>query len=211
MFTLKDYAFWSRMLFTDSYPGYRKAGFEQPDAGTGSLYEYAHLAPKYLDEWRDCEYQDKPGADIRQLAYAMLHSLLTDAQEEAFSLGIPPDFHPVMEDSTLRLLRYPPGAESMPHTDFCLFTFPLWRNTWEPYKADLEHKKGLHIGEIMEKLLGTPATTHSVRPHTRWQFSAAYFAMPALNAILPTGEPVKDWLDVRKAETRSPEPQNVQG
>ena len=207
-FTVKDYAFWARLLFHPDYPGYRKAGFEQPDSGEGSLYEYTHLSPKYIKQWREAGYEGKPGGDIRELAYAMLHSLVAEAQETAIALGIPPDFMPVMEDSTLRLLRYPPGAISKRHTDFDLFTKPLWRNTWDPYvvhnvEKGYNHKNQLHIGELTQKLLPhVEATAHEVRRHHSWQYSAAYFAMPSLSAVLPDGQRVGDWVAARKKETR---------
>ena len=194
-FKVADYRYLAQHFFTDTYPGYRKAGFEQPDSGYGSGYDYTHIAPKYLHEWDG-------GKHTKTTCMMFLMRLLRQAQETAYNMGIPPDFVPVMEDSTLRLLRYPPGTVSNAHTDFCLFTRPLWRNTWVPYVAEGQEGSSLHIGELTTKLIGIPSTVHEVKAYDRWQYSAVYFAMPALDCVLPEGLTVKEWLDVRKKETR---------
>jgi isopenicillin N synthase-like dioxygenase len=197
-FTVTDYLFWQNLIFKDDYPGYRPEGYEQPDGDIdgGSGYEYSHIAPKYLRDWKAV------GSDIRTLAYDMLASLNRRARVAAMTLGIGPEFLPVMEDGTLRLLRYPPGTYNAEHTDFCLLTIPLYRNDWTPYFYT-NGEQGLHIGEIMEQLTGTKATNHGVRATGVWQYSAVYFAMPPLFAVLPNDMLVTDWVEKRKKETRN--------
>jgi hypothetical protein len=44
------------------------------------------------------------------------------------ALGVPREFMPSYEHSALRVLEYPPGAGSAPHTDVGLLTLNLYRD-----------------------------------------------------------------------------------
>lgn len=195
-FTAGDFDFWSDFAFNPDYPGCRKAGFEQPDSGQGSGYEYSHIAHKYLG-------QESVGYSNH--ARTILGQMVDKSRLTAMEYGIGPDFLPTVEDSTLRLLRYPPNTASAKHTDFCLMTFPLWRSDWSYYhhSSTAIEKYGIHYGEIMEQLqAGRKATPHWVDASPVWQYSAVFFAMPSLAAVLPNGQTVGEWVASRKEETR---------
>lgn len=199
----KDFLYWQELLFNDEYPGYFKPGSERTDSYTVGQYEYAHLAPKYMHNW--CDKGLYCFSRKSSNAFALLNSLRQVASERAISMGIGPDFLPRLEDGTLRFLRYPPGACIDKHTDFNLFTMPLWRSSWENYQVDAPHGKGeLHVGEILAMLQpGCDATVHYTTASEVWQYSVVYFAMPSLASVLPNGMTVADWLVERKKAART--------
>ena len=199
-FGLSEYLFWHNLVFTPDYPGYvGPGGNDKKQEYAVGEYQYAHIAPKYLAKWTAV------GSDIRDAAHEMLWKLRNAAVREAVALGVPPEFLPQMEDGTLRLLRYPPGAAIAEHHDFNLLTLPLWRNIWSNYRRgdDAYDGRSIHYGEIFNLLFpDQKPTTHWTLPHDRWQYSAVYFAMPHLGARLPDGSTVHEWVTGRKYETR---------
>lgn len=179
-------------LYRTSYAGYKPNVFELADGKTRDAGKrYLHVALKY----------DPPNWAVRYLARAHFH-----ACRVAEALGVPPAWMPAVENATLRVLEYPPGAGTAEHTDFNLFTIVCWRS----HPADLElgraatrdvmgHSSaarraaealapGLHIGELGERCGLGPATPHRVpaRPYT--QKSIVYFASPAMGTPLPRPE-----------------------
>jgi hypothetical protein len=80
---------------------------------------YLHVADKYAPPAWAREYQDR--------AYAQ-------ACRVAEVLRVPREYWPMPSTGALRVLEYPPGAGTVEHTDFDLFTIVLWRST----PADLE-------------------------------------------------------------------------
>jgi hypothetical protein len=119
-----------------------------------------------------------------------------------------------------------PGAGTVEHKDFDLFTIVLWRSTPDDLEllGDCRHHNDdarainpdLHIGELGELVGLGPATPHRVpaRPYT--QRSLIYFAVPDHGAHLPhpvtfpashTRQQVRvhtvgEWLDERTARSR---------
>jgi hypothetical protein len=176
---------------------------------------YLHVAPKY----------DPPAWAMAYLARAHY-----EACRVAEALNVPAAYYPRVADGTLRVLEYPPGAGTVEHKDFDLFTIVLWRSTPE----DLERRDayedggmgvyperldtvspGLHIGELGELVGLGPATPHRVPARPYAQKSILYFAMPDHGARLPNryapgwiagdpcgGETVGEWLDKRKSASR---------
>jgi isopenicillin N synthase-like dioxygenase len=197
------------IVFSGYYPGYIPEVTEAPH-GDGNWDEgkrYAHIALKYLATY------DDQGADEM---YRMLGEWTRDARMVAATVGLPPEFWPTIEDANIRLLEYAPGAGSAPHTDFDLFTLPMWRNLkshfryTEPACADpildevCDYAPGIHFGELMPIInpKAFKATEHKVLASSRWQYSMVYFAMPPLQETLPSGLKVADWLAERKQRSR---------
>jgi hypothetical protein len=181
-----------QIMFSPGYAGYTPAMAEAPN-GDGVVdvqKRYAHLAKKYL-----------PGVTNydRSFCEEVLEQCVDEARDLAGAIDIPTKFWPTIEDSTLRLLEYPPGATSAQHTDFDLFTLNLYRSHGEY----LVPRSYMHVGELMEVVTGQKATSHHVDAHpTQTQRSVVFFAMPPLDAVLPTGVTVRDWLTERKARSR---------
>lgn len=211
MFTANDYKLLRHITFRDDYPGYVKEGVEYPDGKFDpdlKMYRYAHVAQKYLKE---PSYKDHKLVDYLEWA-------LDTAEEVAVDLGVPAEFWPTSEDSTLRILEYDPGSVSPRHTDFCLFTLHCYRNleknfvrewpkggvAFEALAQASETNPGIHFGELMQHLMpGIEATPHWVKPdEVRTQNSIVFFAMPPLDTLLPNGVTVREWVEGRKAETR---------
>lgn len=202
-----DWAWWiaswaDRLLSTD-YPGYNPPGTERADMYALGDYSYAHVATKYLSQ--DCEALSD---GQRNAMLNMLKDLVNTARRYSVGYEIPREFWPTMEDSTLRLLEYRPGAVIEEHTDFNLFTVNLYRTSRAPYRHGDDraeaHIDNVHIGEIWEQIdAERTATPHwtDVHPHT--QYSVVFFAMPSLKAMLPSGVTVGEWLKDRKAQSRS--------
>ena len=159
-------------------------------SGTGRApgKKYLHVAPKY-----------NPPAWAREYL-ARAHF---EACRVATALGVPAAYRPHEAYGALRVLDYPPGAGTVEHTDFDLFTIVLWRS----HPADLERtpcdaaraplpairgritaeaiSPGLHVGEIGELVGLGPATPHRVPARPYAQKSIIYFAIPDHAARLP--------------------------
>jgi hypothetical protein len=79
---------------------------------------YLHVAEKYL---RQCPGLEWP-REYLDRAYGV-------AARVAEALNVPAAYWPRPEHGALRVLDYPPGAGTVEHTDFDLFTVLLWRST----------------------------------------------------------------------------------
>lgn len=193
------------IVFQDDYPGYRPNVIEAPNGNNvwDTEKKYAHVARKYLDQIPD-------SSDKKYLLDILLMAL-GEAQKIATALKLPPQFWPTYEDSTIRVLFYPPGAVTNPHYDFDLFTTMLYRDQKPCFKYIGEEpdlpiqalSNQIHYGEIIE--LVDPkfkATYHEVKPSETPQKSIVFFAMPPLDAVLPNGQIVKDWLAERMSRSR---------
>jgi hypothetical protein len=163
-------------------------------SGTGraKAKRYLHVAPKH----------NPPAWAMAYLARAHY-----EACRVAEALNVPAAYYPRVADGTLRVLEYPPGAGTVEHTDFNLFTIVLWRSTpddlectdknllageyttaacqyWRLSKAR-KISPGLHIGELGELVGLGPATPHRVPARAYAQKSIVYFAVPDHAARLP--------------------------
>ncbi len=214
-----EYARLHAAVFADNYPGYRPKVVESPD-GDGKWdadKRYAHVAMKYLQEYS--------GSEAGYL-YDVLFKMIEEAVAVSVALGVPPAFWPKVEDSTLRILEYPPGATTAPHFDFDLFTLMCYRNIPENFAycgVDLsgnsdrrlvkaqELNEQIHFGELLEIVCPAyKATRHKVidDPHGRTQYSAVFFGIPDHDAVLPSSSllpgkmTVGEWLDERMARSR---------
>lgn len=184
-----------QQMFTPSFAGYTPAIAEAPN-GDGKVdvqKRYAHLNRRTLPSVSDPLARDALGA--------FFDGCMAQARAAAAEMGIPQAFVPSAEDSTLRLLEYPSGATSSEHTDFDLFTINLYRSHGEL----IVPKMAVHYGELAElATIGRlKAVSHHVKAHpTQTQRSAVFFVMPSLNATLPSGITVKEWLADRKTRSR---------
>ncbi len=186
------------LAFHHDNEGYRPNLIESPD-GDGiwdTEKKFGHLAPKYKGTLPEAMYAD----------------LIDEAAQICEFIGIPFNFWPSI-DSTIRVLHYPPGAVTAPHTDFCLFTMMLYRDDMSAFRylsgrdeplltKALKISPGIHFGELMTEILGVEATRHEVVATEDPQRSAVFFVMPPLNAVLPSGLLVSEWLDERKGRSR---------
>jgi hypothetical protein len=193
----------------NNYPGYQPGVLESPDGNAtwDTKKHYAHIALKYLDNYKG------EGAVHMRL---VLEEWTQYATEVAIDLGLPMKYWPHINDSTIRILAYRPGAESALHTDFDLFTLPMYRNIVSTYEANFENGSvnflsedtfnRLHYGELMEEInpMAYKATPHKVTPDFtgRTQYAAVFFAMPRLDVQLPCTKPVYEWLRERKGRSR---------
>jgi hypothetical protein len=176
---------------------------------------YLHVAPKH----------NPPAWAMAYLARAHY-----EACRVAEALNVPAAYYPRVADGTLRVLEYPPGAGTVEHKDFDLFTIVLWRSTpddLERHPGEVRDwskaigtsrdaaeaiSPGLHIGELGELVGLGPATPHRVPARPYAQKSIVYFAMPDHGARLPhtidahglkRGRPtVGQWLKERIARSR---------
>lgn len=212
MFTASDYKTISDIVFSEEelYPGYNKETIESPN-GDGKWDEdkrYAHVAKKYQERY---ENPFKKGT---------LNDFLNTAHEKAveiaIELGVPRDFWPDRQDSTLRILEYAPGAITHPHLDFNLFTLMCYRNIPENFRYVDEIDKGLrranvlnhqiHFGEILELVMPSAykATPHKVvtDPLGRSQYSMVYFSIPDHKMVLPNGTTVGAFIEERMGRSR---------
>lgn len=219
--SVQDYHTAYTMVFNpaNEYPGYRPEVSESPD---GDIFldkgkHFAHIACKYLDKW---DY----AVGHRTIDHDWLYQLLYDWTEYgiqvAIQLGLPMKWWPNVEDSTIRILAYPPGTVTHPHYDFDLFTLPMYRNIRDTYEV-LEGDKADRYSWVREGALAADnfhygelatlvnenymPTKHQVRADEkgRTQYAAVFFAMPRLDLTLPTGVKVADWLEERKTRSRS--------
>lgn len=221
MLTATDYKTISDIVFTKEYPGYRPDVVESPngDGKWDTDKRYAHISTKYLG----------PTVLYSQTLLDFLHTAHHKAEQVAVELGIPKAFWPVMNYSAMRILEYPPGATTHPHTDFDLFTLMMYRNLPHCFRylhpkhgefiedealvskmLNLKNanqlNKQIHFGELMEIINPKAyiATPHEVvvDQFDRTQYSIVYFAIPDERAVLPTGQTVGDWLTERKERSR---------
>lgn len=190
-----DYERLYQAMFSPTFTGYTPAVAEAPN-GDGKVdvqKRYSHLNRRTFGSIAD--------HDDHTLCGQVFDHCMGLARDLAESMNIPSAFRPSTEDSTLRLLEYPPGATSAEHTDFDLFTINLYRS----HPDLIVPKLGVHHGELAEIVSGgwLKATSHHVPAHlTQSQRSAVFFVMPSLSAVLPTGVTVRDWLMERKTRSR---------
>lgn len=181
-----------QIMFAPEYSGYIPTVAEAPN-GDGKVdvqKRYSHLARKYTER-----------SPVPLWLRHYFENLVDAARANARAHGIPDEFLPTEQDSTLRLLEYPPGATSAEHTDFDLFTINLYRS----HPDLIVPRSSVHIGELAEVITNgrLKATPHHVDAHsTQAQRSAVFFAMPPLDAVLPTGVTVSEWLTERKSRSR---------
>ena len=229
MFTARDYAIISGIVFQKNYPGYRSKVIESPD-GDGKWDDkkrYAHVAEKYLKD-----YDNPMAPDGREAQADCLRHYLRLANEKAIEvaveLGVPKELWPVEKYGALRVLEYPPGSVTHPHYDFDLFTLMCYRNIHHLFqyldKNDLnagelgpprdlvranELSQQIHFGQILElQMKGAyKATRHQViaDPEQRTQYSIVYFAIPDWDVELKDGQTVGEWLEERLARSRKEE------
>ena len=190
----------SKFAFSTANKGYKPAVVESPDGdGTWDTQKkYAHIAPKY-------EVPEGLPSEVYAKA-------ISEAVNMCLHLGLSPEFYPG-SDSTLRVLEYPPGATTAPHSDFCLFTLSLYRdqpNAFKYLRGESEPlltearrlSPGIHFGDLMHEVLGVSATRHEVEATERTQYSAVFFVVPSHDAVLPSGLTVGAWMEERKSRSR---------
>lgn len=203
-FTEQDYNVLHEVVFRADYPGYRPAVAEAPN-GDGVLdtqKRYSHIATKYLKQF------PAPGAPhyrARMNERDMLETYLRAAHRRALEVAaasglVPQAFLPSFEHSALRVLEYPAGASSAPHTDFDLFTLNLYRNVSNYGLGPVSMP--VHMGELGEVLGLGPAFPHFVAPLDRVQRSIVYFCIPDHAAVLPSGQNAGEWIAERIARSR---------
>lgn len=192
LFDALTYAKLAEIMFDSHWPGLPKT-LEAPN-GDGKVdreKRYSHAALKYFYR-ASAEPLPKGGLALVRECW---QRAFDRSRELAVEHGLP---IPSAEDSTLRLLMYPPGAGSAQHTDFDLFTVRVYENCPNEGLPQGE----IHWGELCEMLGGPKATPHSVKPARCWRYSAVFLAMPALGMLLPSGQTVAQWLDERKRRAR---------
>jgi len=197
MLTKADYDTLHYIMFQDDYPGYKPNVIEAPnrDGKLDSHKRYAHIATKYLNEYKN--------AHNRRILRSYLDKGHKLALEVYNQLSIPVEFKPDIERSALRILEYPPGSITHPHCDFNLFTLSLYRNLPECFRYTLlsppEHIRKLnqqiHYGELMKEIGIADPSEHEVIKSNETQYSIVYFVIPAWESMLPSGETVGVWLD----------------
>jgi hypothetical protein len=183
-------------LFCRDYAGYKPNVLEAPngDGKVDTTKRYLHVALKY----------DPPGWAREYLARAHF-----EACRIAEAIGVPDAFYPKVENGTLRVLEYPPGAGSAEHTDFDLFTVHCYRSTPEDFQT-LGVRDGratdidpdVHFGDIGEAVGLGKATRPWVPGRPYRQEAIVYFAMPANDAPMPNGMRAIDWIADRYARSR---------
>jgi hypothetical protein len=191
-----DYGVLHEYVFSAGYPGYKPEVVEAPN-GDGRLdtgKRYAHIARKYGPH---------PEALVKGF-----EDLCILARNRAIELGIPSQYWPDVNACALRILEYPQNVGSAAHTDFDLFTINCYRSDKNALQAEtsrVEVPKDVHLGELYDEVMGTKhARLHWVMPLPKAQFSVVFFAMPAHNAVLPSGQAVGQWLEERYARSRVP-------
>lgn len=176
------------MLFDyPDYAGYKPEVREAPngDAAVDTGKRYLHVARKY----------NPPAWAEAYLALAHFQ-----ACKIAEQIGVPAEFYPRTEDSTLRVLEYPAGEGSAEHTDQSLFTVNLWRSTPEDHEQIIKRDPSApgvgpdfvmrgaepyHLGEIGELVGLGRAVPHRVPARPYVQRALVYFAIPLHGAVLP--------------------------
>jgi len=204
MFTKEEHDRLHDLVFRDDYSGYKPTVLESPN-GDGKIdveKRYAHIATKYFTTAQ----QRIDLLPFLQLAHAA-------ASEIARAIRLPPEFHPQLEVSALRVLEYPPGAFSNEHVDADLFTLMLYRDQVDRFCSKDMGNQTLryvrhfnlqaHIGQMGTEMGLGEATPHWVLPSDTIQHSIVYFAIPAHDSKMPSGVFVRDWLNERMARMRS--------
>ena len=193
----------SEIVFNSDYPGYKPEVKEIPN-GDGKVdvgKRYAHIAPKYFENW-DNSYR------ITLENYYI--KLFNHARLIAESLEVPLEYRPNYNASCLRILYYPEGEGGNDHTDFDLFTMMVYRDQPDKFISTGEGVPDnirsvypqLHYGELMEEIgMGTPHS-HRIEPSYKPQLSAVFFALPNHRAKLPSGLTVGEWLEERYSRSR---------
>jgi isopenicillin N synthase-like dioxygenase len=181
-------------VFSPTFTGYSPAIAEAPngDSRIDLQKRYSHLNHRTLPSARD---------NVKTFLAEVFSRCMRVALEHARIMNIPYAFMPSAEDSTLRLLEYPPGATSSEHTDFDLFTINLYRS----HEDLIVPKMPVHFGELADIVSKgwLKAVPHHVTAHlTQTQRSAVFFVMPALSACLPNGMTVREWVAERKTRSR---------
>ncbi len=204
--TEQQYETLATFAFSDKNPGYRPSVVEAPNGDNvwDESKRYAHLAPRYFEE-------TDPNVD--HLEIKELYELARRTAEQVCEmLNLSREFFPG-RDSTLRILHYPPGAATAPHTDFDLFTICMYRDDTDAFKyLDGEEdalltrarkfSPGIHFGELMTEINDAMATNHEVIGTERIQKSAVFFVVPDHSAVLPSGLTVGEWMTERKNRSR---------
>ncbi len=211
--TKSDYEKVHAFAFSEHNPGYTPEVIESPNGDTNwdTTKKYAHIAPKYFKQMKAPSISKFLGTGPDSI-----NSIYEGARKKAISicqaLDIPKEFWGG-DDSTLRILDYPPGATTAPHTDFNLFTVCLYRDDTASFKylsgstnpllnRARDISEGIHFGEIMTEINGCEATKHEVVATKNRQCSIVFFVVPNHESILPSGISVGDWLEERKNRSR---------
>lgn len=207
-FSPADYATIHHLCFSteSAYPGYKPEVIEIPngDGKADAAKRYAHVALKYLPGWGS--------SSARTFMVECLVKAHALAERVARELEVPKAFLPDLRFGALRVLEYPPGADSAAHQDFDLFTLHLYRTQDQCFwrgrggigsNAARALNPGLHIGQLGEAVGLGPACEHGVDPCTEPQHAIVYFAIPDHDAMLPEGLTVKGWLNERMARSRT--------
>jgi hypothetical protein len=194
LFTADDYEHMHQLVFMPDYPGYRPNVVESPNGDGKQDVEkrYAHIAVKYLDQYRN--------GWNRSWLLDYLHRAHQRALVVATELGVPEAYLPSLEYGALRVLEYPPNTGSHLHTDFDLFTLNLYRDVFNPGLGVVP--MAIHMGEIGELVGLGNAFPHKVMPVSEPQRSIVYFAIPDHDAVLPGGLTVGQWISERVARSR---------
>jgi isopenicillin N synthase-like dioxygenase len=207
MFTATDYDTLRELTFAPDYPHKPKPEIPNGDGLVDAGKQYRHVAMKYLE-------QDSDGSRVATLSH-YLHRAHNLALEVAVAFGLPQAAWPKLEACALRVLEYPAGVGGHLHTDFDLFTLSLYRSQPEALCIDrpegplpaavAELNPGCHRGELLHELsVGTClADPHSVRAEAEAQRSIVYFALPAPELELPSGQTAGAWLAERYARSRA--------
>lgn len=190
-----DYSDLHALVFQEDYPGYKPYIVESPN-GDGKFdvqKRYAHVTVTNLQD-------DTNPSRVAILERYFLEGF-QEAVEAARALGLEPRFMPDARRCAMRVLEYPPGAVSEPHTDFDLFTVQLYRNQ---VHSLVPNDRTLQIGELYEIIThgARRATRHSVMADGRPQLSIVFFAMPPFDEMLPNGQLVSDWVAERISRSR---------
>jgi hypothetical protein len=204
MFPEEDYWDMHSIVFRDDYPGYKPDVIEIPhgDGKADAKKRYAHIATKYFTGL----WHEKYLAPYLEKAHLL-------ACKAALLANVPAAFMPELAYGALRILDYPPGAESNRHEDFDLFTLLLYRDQPDKFCSEEVSSPALdairtmnaqaHLGQLGTAIGLGPATTHWVIPSDEAQHSIVYFSIPNHDAILPDGTTVRDWLNERMARSRT--------
>lgn len=223
MFDDLDYETLHELVFQPDYPGYKPAVVEIPngDGMRDETKKYAHVALKYFQTSRQARNLLPFLTDAHDVAV-----------RAAKAAGFPEHLLPDLRYGALRVLDYPPGALSNLHRDFDLFTIMCYRDQPDKFVAHdsdasspivgpagnrvgtmsfgtrviteiRKYDPQAHLGEIAEVELFGAATPHEVLASDTRQRSIVYFAIPDHDAVLRTGETVRDWLNNRVARSRT--------
>jgi hypothetical protein len=213
LFSAADYAALAAIVFRPDYPGNATArGVVEAPAGDPAARDtgkkYAHVALKYL---RQMAISTRDGWADRNILDEYLMQAHQRATEVAYELNVPSKFMPSFEHGALRVLEYPPGAGSAPHTDVGLLTLNLYRDqpdklrTYDPERSAWVASDSIpeyHLGRLAREIGIGAAMPHDVIGSVTEQHSIVYFAVPNHDAMLPSGQRLGNWLDRAMAKMR---------